>query len=116
MSKFDIREIEVIIKFFRRNDGGFTPIFGAIVSRNEAAIELLLRHGSRLDIRGSKKDVKDGMVFTPSELAEALGFTLFRQLLDEHDSKGINRIKHELSRLSTTANAAFVQTLSWWTT
>ena len=32
MSKFDIREIEVIIKFFRRNDGGFTPIFGAIMA------------------------------------------------------------------------------------
>ena len=62
------------------DEGGWTPIFGAIVSRNEAAVELLLTHGSRLDIRGSKKDIKKGQVCSPPELANKLGFSKFHQI------------------------------------
>ena len=69
-----------MIEFYRRDDGGFTPIYGAIVSRNEAAVELLIANGCKLDIRGSKKDIKNGKVFTPAELAKALGFSRFEQI------------------------------------
>merc|ERR1712037_234515 len=71
----------------QRDDGGWTPIFGAIVSRNEAAVELLLTYGSRLDIRGSKKEIKDGQVLTPPELANKLGFSKFPQILNKVQSK-----------------------------
>merc|ERR1712032_313207 len=78
----------------QRDDGGWTPIFGAIVSRNEAAVELLLTHGSRLDVRASKNDIKDGQVFTPPELATKFGFVKFHQI-----SKGVQSKKEEADRI-----------------
>ena len=69
-----------MIEYYRRDDGGFTPIYGAIISRNEAAVKLLIANGCKLDIRGSKKDIKNGRVFTPAELAKALGFSRFEQI------------------------------------
>merc|ERR1712037_644786 len=77
----------------KRDDGGSTPIFGAIVSRNESAVELLLTYGSRLDIRGSKNDIKNGQAFTPPELAKNMGFTKFHQIL-----KGVQSKKEEADR------------------
>ena len=63
------------------------------MSRNEAAVELLLTYGSRLDIRGSKKEIKDGQVFTPPELAAKFGFSKFHQI-----SKGVQSKKEEAER------------------
>ena len=78
---------KLINEYNRRDDGGSTPIFGAIVSRNEAAVELLLTYGSRLDIRGSRKEIKNGQAFTPPELANKLSFSKFPQILKEVQSK-----------------------------
>ena len=63
------------------------------MSRNEAAVELLLTYGSRLDIRGSKNDIKNGQAFTPPELAKNMGFTKFHQIL-----KGVQSKKEEADR------------------
>ena len=92
-----------MIEYYRRDDGGFTPIYGAIVSRNEAAVKLLIANGCKLDIRGSKKDIKNGKVFTPAELAKALGFSKFEQIqqsaLKKETSKNQERDKTELEMM-----------------
>ena len=92
-----------MIEYYRRDDGGFTPIYGAIISRNEAAVKLLIANGCKLDIRGSKKDIKNGKVFTPAELAKALGFSRFEQIqqsaLKKETSKNQERDKTELEMM-----------------
>ena len=92
-----------MIEYYRRDDGGFTPIYGAIISRNEAAVKLLIANGCKLDTRGSKKDIKNGKVFTPAELAKALGFSKFEQIqqsaLKKKTSKNQETDKTELEMM-----------------
>merc|ERR1712156_200318 len=53
---------------------GWTPLHGAVMEKDAASVEFLIKNGANLNLVASKRDVSKGAKLTPRELAAATQF------------------------------------------